>query len=656
MAEPKHDPTGDAWFDAEPVSSDDSGPARKTELTQRLVKVVEELVASPVEKARRQKMLSDMALYDGEMGNNAATVGLFAGPVIADDVDKDGMAFNLCFGKVQTIRNRICAFRPRGQFLPQSGDRKAEQGAEDKTTLCDAWMQEQGYYRLAALATRDRLILPSGWMKYSRVGQGEHERTTAARVPPWEVIMDPMEWLNGAGDTIYHVYLLKVSQAAREYDLDAVTLKADAINPAVYEVAGAAFGEPVVAVIDAYKRGPEGRHTLLVGSTVAVDEAWEHDSMPLEAEVYDESPTGYGVDGKSCVRVLRPLQEEVNEWELDMREAHHLNSQAVHIIDEADPDPQVNNQRVRVQRTKTGSRPPEVINPAAVNAEMYNYFKTMEEHADKLIGLSPFSQSGQGKPNVISKVAMREESELQTDRLALESQKNEHMAIRATYWWWQLTRDICRENPKANPKWRAIDRGAWKEMVFSDLDAEYEITVFPTSLFGTGVSGQLDKAGDLIDRGWLSREDAMRAVHAPDLSPIIELSLSEPNAMQEIVDRILENGDYTTPDPYLCDPLKLNQYAAARYRIAWSKKLDYPKANLTKLRTLIKQTAPKKVAGDLAAQAAQVNGPVAPTTAVPGVAAPPAPTTAPGALVVPPGASGATAPGAPSPSIAAPAA
>lgn len=322
-----------------------------------------------------------------------------------------------------------------------------------------------------------------------------------------------------------------------------------------------------------------------------------------------------------------------------------MNSQQVYVVEEGTADPKITNGRVRIQRYPSGGSKPEVVNPAAVNAEMYHYFETMDKQADKMIGISPFSQAGQGKPNVVSKVAMREESELQTDRLALESQKNETMATGATKWWWLLTRDICRENPGAKPKWKSIDRGAWKEMVFGDLDAEYMIDVVPTSLFGTGVSGQLDKANDLIEKGFLSREDAMAALHIPDLSPIVEIQLAEQRAMQEVVDRILEKGQYTTPDPYLCDRTKLNQYAAARYRIAFTKEMNYTKANLALLRKLIRATTPKP-----APAAAPTPGmPVAPLTATPGVAAPPMPTAAPGALVVPPGgpALGGPMPGAP---------
>lgn len=628
------------WHETEVDQATDDGTApRGTPVAKSLRAVVEQLVSSPWEKERRRKMAADIAMYSGR-GVDGNVAWLFSGGAMAeaDATTQDGMAFNLCFGKVNTIRNRICSFRPRGQFLPQSGDRKAEQGSKDKTDMCDAWMKEEKWYKIASLATRDRLTCDSGWIKYYRHGSGENERARPMRVPPWEILVDPMEALNGEPDCVYHVRLMRASQAAREYDLPVETVRADAANVTLYDVTVGLFGDATVEVVDAYCRGPEGRHVILVGESVAVDEPWEHPEFPFDGQVYDENETGYGVVGTGLIRVLRPLQEEVNEWELDMREAHHLNSQQVWLLEEGQADPHINNARVRIQRRGLGTAKPDVVNPAAVNAEMYNYFKTMDEQADKMIGISPFSQSGQGKPGVISKVAMREESELQTDRLALESQKNETMATTAARWWWLLTRDICRDNPEAKPKWKSLDRGAWKEMIFGDLDAEYEIGVVPTSLFGTGASGQLDKAGDLIEKGWLSREDAMDALHIPDLSPIIDVQLSEPNAMREIVDRILENGQYTTPDPYLCDRTKLNQYAAARYRVAFTKQMDYPKANLALLRKLIRATTPKPapVASPMAMPGAAPS-PVAPMTTTPGIAAPPPPVAPAGALVAPPG-------------------
>lgn len=132
----------------------------------------------------------------------------------------------------------------------------------------------------------------------------------------------------------------------------------------------------------------------------------------------------------------------------------------------------------------------------------------------------------------------------------------------------------------------------------------------------------------------------MRALHMPDLSPIVELQLSEGNAMQEVVDRILEDGEYTNPDPYLCDKTKLNQYAAARYRVAFTKSTNYPKANMAMLRRLIRATGPKPapaVPGTPAGAAPTPPGsPVAPIASTPGVPAPAAPTAPAGALVIPP--------------------
>lgn len=629
-----------AWFDAEITKwTDGEAPPRGTSLAMELMRVVDTLVSSPYEKNRRQRMASDLALYSGR-GLDGIAQSLFAGPLVTDGEDADGMGFNLCFGKVNTIRNRICGFRPRGQFLPQAGDRKAEQGADDKTNMCDAWMREQGYWSLASLATRDRLTLPNGWLKYYRSGDGANERVAMMRVPPWQVLVDPMEGLNGRPDCIYDARLMKVPQASREFGIEESVLSADEANVALYDVATGAYGEKTVVVVDAYYRGPDGRHVVMVGSSIVVDEPWEHDGFPLECEVYEESETGYGVDGVSVVRVLRPLQEEVNEWELAVREAHHLNSQQVWVVDENDNDPKIDNSHIRIMRTKEGSKAVQVVNPPAINQEMYKYLDTMDSQADKIIGLNEFAQKGTGTPALESKPAIREWSELQTDRLALESQKNEHMAVMAATWWWRLTRDMCRENKEATPKWRSVDRGAWREMVFGDLDAEYMVDIFPTSLFGTGVSGQLDKANDLIKGGWLSREDAMRALHMPDLSPIVELQLSEGNAMQEVVDRILEDGEYTNPDPYLCDKTKLNQYAAARYRVAFTKSTNYPKANMAMLRRLIRATGPKPapaVPGTPAGAAPTPPGsPVAPIASTPGVPAPAAPTAPAGALVIPP--------------------
>jgi hypothetical protein len=635
-------------------------PFKGGELATTLSGKVDALASSPYEQNRRSRISEDLATYVGRdsEGTGGALFLLSEPPKISSTSDR--LAFNLVFGKTNTIRNRICSFRPRGQFLPSSGDREAEQGAEDATSMCDAWMKAENYWAHASLATRDRLTMPAGVIKVYREGARETERVRQGRFPCWEFLVDPADAIYGDPTCLYHVRLVAASQAARQFGVKLADISSADTKLASFGIDNYS-GEKMVVVIDAYQRGPDGRHVMMVGDLIMIDEEWEHDGFPITKKVYDESETGLGWDGLSMLQVLRPLQEEVTEWEKAIRQAHHMTSQQVWIVDEEDADStKFNNEHVRILPHKSGPgiSEPKVINPPAVNSEMYQYYKTMSDAADALIGVSPFSQNGTGKPSVVSKVAMREESEQQTDRLALESQKNEEMAVEVTTWWLRMMRDMCRTNPAAKPKWKVLDRGAWRELVFGDLTTDWEIAAFPTSLFGTGVSGQLDKAGDLIQQGWLTREDAMRALHIPDISPIIELELSETAAMQEIVDRILRDGEYTTPDPFLCDLQKLNVYAAKRYRLAFSKRMNYTKDNMAKLRRLIRATGPKRpgtVASPGSATGSPVGGapgatagPVAPVSAVPGAPAPTPPTVAPGALVGPPGATPvAPAPGAP---------
>jgi len=276
-----------------------------------------------------------------------------------------------------------------------------------------------------------------------------------------------------------------------------------------------------------------------------------------------------------------------------LREAHHQSAtKIIHTKKGENAPTGLNNAYVAVDEYVNTAATVET--PPALHPEAYQYTHELEGQMSDTIGLSPNTMRGQGRAGVTAAVAIREDTELQADRLALPSQNWETDRVETAKWWWRLTRDHAKKNPDAKPKWRAISRGVWKEMVFEDLTGEYEIRVLPSSLFGQSLSGQFQKAADLIKEGWLTREQAMSALNVPDISPITDLILSEQMLQEKLVDDILEDEHYETPDEYM-NKEALFTYARARYFLAL---LDdaYSEEAMNMLRRLLNATKPQPAA------------------------------------------------------------
>jgi hypothetical protein len=246
--------------------------------------------------------------------------------------------------------------------------------------------------------------------------------------------------------------------------------------------------------------------------------------------------------------------------------------------------------------------------PPPIHPSVYQYIDLLKKQAYETLGVSPFIAAGQKSPGADSAVAMREESELQSDRLANLSQLWESMRVEGAVWWNRFSIEIARSG--VEPKWKAVHRGAFKELVFGNLEAEWEIRPFPSSVFGQNISGRLDRAVTLIKGGFMSKEDAMKALDLPDLAPIIDLMLARSYMMEHLVDDILEDGKYQQPDKYI-EPDQLDAYARNRYFLAMSDGSKYPEDHLSKLRRLIDANAARLKAQAAAAPAAQTPTPPA---------------------------------------------
>ncbi len=580
----------DQWFDAEKTPKREKGEEdyrlHNGDLTGRLMATVEAIMKSPEEQARRDAIKFDLELYMGEALPDLDMMGTDTARR-AKTVDADHQVFNVAYSLVNTVCNRVTSFKPRAQFLPNGGNYKARRAARDMTEMSDAWAEEQDYQGEASFAFRDMLTGDGGVMKFFEEGG----KIRCGRFPSWEFLVEYDDGKQREPECLYHVRKVPVAMAARSLGLNEreVTSGGEVFG----EITGtmSANGTGTVMVADAWRRGPEGRHAQIVGHHVVVDEDWAYDGFPVQVDRFDYKPTGFwGIGG---VFSIRSIQIELNELQVTLRESHRRTASqiiSVHENESAEGIPE--NDYITV--TKFKMQPPNIQNPAAVNPEIYKYADVLTKQAYDTWGVSQFVASGTKQPGVTSAVAIRESTELQTDRLALLSQRWERLRTQAATWWWRLTRDLAKRTGET-PKWRGVTKGQWKELVFGDLAQEYEIRAYPSSIFGQSIAGRFDRATELIQAGWMTKEEAMRAMDMPDLSPVVDLALAEYYATEKIVDDILENGKFQMPPPYM-DKQKVWTYARSRYLLAFSGDGEYDKGNISLLTKLIDAMAPKPAA------------------------------------------------------------
>lgn len=557
--------------------------AEADEMGRLLQSQVQQLELSPQESTRRQNLLYDLELY---YGRPVTTLYSMTGTDYDSRFNPDQLVFNVAYSIVNTIRNRICSFRARAQFLPNGGDYLARRGARDRTAMSDAWAQEQGYQSEASFMLRDMLTGDGGVLKMykdSPNSDGKATQVAVGRFPPWEFLFDATESLYRLPECAYHVTYLPIDQAEARFKIDRASLVASIVSAPPGLVYSSS--RDLVRVVEGWRRGPDGRRALVIGDKVhGAPEDWQHDGFPLIQRTFDEGAVG--VWGPGAITPIRGIQLELNEMQDTLREAFK-NSAVKYVFYQNEENGQKLLTNAYVQGVPYTNIKPEINVPPAIHPSVYQYIEVLKKQAYETLGVSPFIAAGQKSPGADSAVAMREESELQSDRLANLSQVWEGIRTEAATWWNRFSVEIARTG--VEPKWKAIHRGAFKELVFGNLDAEWQIQPFPSSVFGQNISGRLDRAVTLIKGGFMSKEDAMKALDLPDLAPIVDQMLAQSYLMEYLVDDILEEGVYRQPDRYI-DPTALFGYAKNRYFLAMSDGSKYPEDHMAKLRRLLDTT------------------------------------------------------------------
>ncbi len=630
------------------------------ELARSLDQAVRAIETSPAEQARMSSALVDLALYCGQPFTLATMSDLWwSWRAVAD---AQTLKYNAAYSVVSTIVSRICSFRPRAQFIPEAGNYKTQRLCRDRTYACDGWSQREQYQEHASYAFRDCLTGPGGVLKvYLETlfpGTDDEETLTRlARFPSWEIKVNESDGRYGDPEFMYHVKYITQRQAISLYGkndqaredivagadrlstMEGYTITDDAGNGLAWR-----NGVRLVRVVDAYARGPKGRHIIMAGDHIAYDTEWRHRWHPFEVMRFDRAE-GTGYWGRSALDKVRGIQGGLDETVRDIDDAHHL---AAKLIAEGPEAPEkITNELVQYFKSTPG-HPWQFHNPKPTDPDAYRWFEMKKAWMFEVLGVSPNAAQATKPQGVTAAVAIDAVTDLQSDRLSQLSQMWEQAIVRVAERWFALEGDAAsgdwidvpgegKKMQYSERSYIAMDRGRARKSDVHPDGSTPTIRTFPTSLFGQSIPARLQKAMDAVKAGWFDQEEVMKVLGVPDLESIFEIKLAEYEWAENFCDELLEDGKYETPTVW-ANPIKLFEYARLRFLRADTDK-SYPVENMAKMRKLldylqpIAQAARDKAAGKAPAIAAPAGAPAPAAAPPPGAispaAAPPAPVVAP---------------------------
>lgn len=474
------------------------------------------------------------------------------------------LTFNISKTCVDTACAKISVNKTRPLFLTSKGSKREQTRAKKLTQYMDGVFFQNRIYERGREVFRDCCIFGTGALKILEVnGQVAFEKTFID-----EIVVDDMDGRLGTPRQLHQVRLVhreKLREAFKGSLVEKDIEMADSdIRPAKTGVT------EQIEVVESWHlpSGPnatDGRHVIAIKNATLLDEPWTHDFFPFVFMRWSNPILGFYGDG--LVSELVGIQLEINTLLLRIKEAQELMAIPRIFVEEGSS---VNTNHITDEVggiIKYRGTKPEAMTWTAMNPEIYNYLEYLFKKGFEISGISQLSASSKKPGGLDSGVALREYQDIETERFSVVAEAYQQFYLDIAKIVIPLQRELFEQNPQlsVNVKGKKfMETIRWKDV---DMDDDkFIMQVFPTNFLPKTPEGKLQFTQELIQSGFIDPAWGLELLDFPDLEQFFNLKTAAIDDVSEIIDRIIEDEDYTPPEPYMNLQLCLSIGQAAYLR------------------------------------------------------------------------------------------
>jgi hypothetical protein len=475
---------------------------------------------------------------------------------------RDRISYNLVQSVVDTVVAKITRNRPKPLFLTSGGDYRKQREAKKLNAFLDGVFYENSTHEIGTTVFRDASVWGDGFIHVFAKG----DRVCHERVMASEIFVDDVEALYGQPRQMH-----RVKQVDRQVLFDMFPDDADKIagvKPSRTEENGRSIIADMITVRESWHlaSGPgadDGKHCITIdGAVLGEMEPWPHQWFPFARVQW--CPRLYGYWGQGLAEQLQNIQLEINKilW-IIQRSFHLAGSFKVFIENGSKIVKEHLNNDIGTIVNYTGV-PPTYVVPQIVSPEVFAHLQNLINKGYEQAGVSQLAASSLKPEGLNSGRAIREYNDIQQDRLHVPAKSYETMYMDVA----RLSIEVIKMIAAADkgyevrvPGRKTIERIEWKDIKLSDDD--YVMQCYPVSSLPSDPAGRLATIQEYAQAGFLSPRQARRLLDFPDLDQVESLANAEEDYLTMVFDKIVDDGDYTSPDPL--DDLAMSKQLCLEY-------------------------------------------------------------------------------------------
>jgi hypothetical protein len=522
---------------------------------------------------------------------------------------------------VETLASTVGSARPWCTFTTVNGDFKQRQRATRKGDYFYGLLKDCGFYQELPHLFHD--METWGWGVCKSVAEKVNGKLelSVQRCLPSEVIWNhAYSLIPGLSQPIYHQRFVLRSVLQRKYPTFAdqietapAALSGD-IPGAVVEVPG-----DFVALSEGWAPSPDGktagRHLLVVGDTCI--NPTQTKMEPDEEHPFTFLPgynVGPGWQYQGLVEQALADQLRLSKQNAIIWENQHRGAQNRWLVDDT---ANVNSNSLvnRAAMVTTYHKvKPELVTWQYNPPELYRDRDETRKRILERFGVNQMMSQGQKPGGLNSGEALREYGDQSSARFTTLARHLEDCVV-------DTVKKLDKLCERVKPVVRAPGRRGVRRLTWDDVSMKrdsYSVDLaFPISSLPRTPEGQIDKANELFQMGKIDSVTYARLTLNADVPAEIDALMAARDAIESILDDIIEDGVYVAPD----DSLDLQQafaLATTKYwRCVADKAPDDILAMLADWRDDAKRRADEKAAPAAAAAPAAGAAPMVPAGATP---------------------------------------
>lgn len=522
--------------------------------------------------------------------SNYEMLGLGAGKYAVPSSDtfiKNRVTLNVIKSSIDTLSSKIAKNKPKITFLTSEGDWSEQQKAKKLTKYMLGTFKKIDAYKKAQLMFRDACVWGMGALKiYADEEQGEIKLD---RILPTEIVVDDNEGVYGYPRQLHQTRYMFKDVLIEMFPDHKIAIEAARTENFGY--GQKSMGSEMVRVVESWHipSGPgaqDGRHAISIENQTLWSEDYKKNYFPFVFFRWSERLLGFY--GQGVAEELVGIQLEINKLLKNIQKAQHLMAvPRVFIENGSAVNTAHYNNEVGSIIKYTGARPSQEVGQA-MSAEVYNHLENLYQKAFEIVGISQLSAASRKPSGLDSGVALREFQDIESERFMLVGQRYENVFMDMARIVIDLSRDMYSEKEK-NIKVKTKIDAFVQEIAWSDVDMpddRYTMDMYPTNLLPNTPAGRLQTVQELVQAGLIDQKQALSLLDFPDLEKVLTLKNAAIDNINKILDKIVDDKQYTTPEPYMDLELAIK---LAQQHYLKAKNKDADRETLDLLRQFIDQ-------------------------------------------------------------------